>query len=215
MLIDCPGDRGRKFVSPCTYSHSQMKKALIVLGTLLASCLALQAQVTLNFSGGSGSPLTVTVQNTVTFTLTGNGNKHDFFFFDVPGFTGPSEGSVSGTLSFTTNGGALNTFEMANGSRPSGFTGGISLWSNGSTWLTGDTVVLQTGSFTTAASYAGSLPSNGSYSVYLTDNGGTLISSAGVSAVPEPSTYAAIFGTLALGAVGVVRRRRAALNAQA
>jgi len=35
-----------------------------------------------------------------------------------------------------------------------------------------------------------------------------------VSAVPEPSTYAAIFGALALGAVAVVRRRRAAVGAQ-
>ncbi|MBX3739103.1 MAG: PEP-CTERM sorting domain-containing protein [Candidatus Didemnitutus sp.] len=36
----------------------------------------------------------------------------------------------------------------------------------------------------------------------------------GVSAVPEPSTYAAIFGALALGAVAVVRRRRTAVLAQ-
>lgn len=35
-----------------------------------------------------------------------------------------------------------------------------------------------------------------------------------VSAVPEPSTYAAIFGALALGAVGVVRQRRRAAAVQ-
>jgi len=34
------------------------------------------------------------------------------------------------------------------------------------------------------------------------------------SAVPEPSTYAAIFGAMALGAVAVIRRRRAAAVAQ-
>jgi len=34
------------------------------------------------------------------------------------------------------------------------------------------------------------------------------------SAVPEPSTYAAIFGALALGAVAVVRRRRRAVAGQ-
>lgn len=36
----------------------------------------------------------------------------------------------------------------------------------------------------------------------------------GVSAVPEPSTYAAIFGAMALGAVAVIRRRRATAIAQ-
>ncbi|MBI5423334.1 MAG: PEP-CTERM sorting domain-containing protein [Opitutae bacterium] len=33
----------------------------------------------------------------------------------------------------------------------------------------------------------------------------------GVSAVPEPSTYAAIFGAMALGAVAVIRQRRRAV----
>lgn len=190
-----------------------MKKLLLLALGALAWTQA-SAQVALSFSGGSGSPLTVNVQNDATFTLTADGVKHDFFFFDIPGFTGPTEGSVSGSLGFTTNGGALNTFETANGSTPSGYTGGINLWSTGSTWHTGDSVVLHAGSFTTAASYAGSLPSAGSYNVYLMDNGGNFLSAAGASAVPEPSTYAAIFGALALGAVGVVRQRRRAAAAQ-
>lgn len=37
-----------------------------------------------------------------------------------------------------------------------------------------------------------------------------VFSVSATSAVPEPSTYAVIFGALALGAVGIVRRRRAA-----
>ncbi len=36
----------------------------------------------------------------------------------------------------------------------------------------------------------------------------------GVSAVPEPSTYAAIFGAMALGAVAVIRQRRRAVAVQ-
>lgn len=36
----------------------------------------------------------------------------------------------------------------------------------------------------------------------------------GVSAVPEPSTYAAIFGAMALGAVAVIRQRRRAAAVQ-
>lgn len=40
------------------------------------------------------------------------------------------------------------------------------------------------------------------------------VTPVGVSAVPEPSTYAAIFGALALGAVAVVRQRRRAVAEQ-
>lgn len=177
-----------------------MKKLSLLLFTLLA-CLPLSAQVTLSFSGGSGSPLTVTVENDVTFQLTANGNKFDFVEFSIPGFTSLSEGSIAGTFGFTTNGGALTTFEAANGT-----SGTLLLFTLSSTWTVGDLVTLHAGSFTTSANYAGSLPADGSYSAMLVDN--NLNAIATVSAVPEPSTYAALFGLSALGVAAVVRQRR-------
>jgi len=47
-------------------------------------------------------------------------------------------------------------------------------------------------------------------SIYVGGADAAGFSVATASAVPEPSTYAAIFGACALGAAGIVRRRRAA-----
>jgi len=189
--------------------HKLLLAALAALAWTQAS-----AQVALSFSGGLGSPLTVTVQNDVTFTLTSDGVKHDFLFIEIPGVGPMSEFSVTGSLAYTTNGGAPNTFEMGTAGMASGHLG-ITLWRTGSTWQATDEVVLHAGSFTTGVNYLMGAPSAGSYNLYLADNMGTFISAAGtVSAVPEPSTYAAIFGALALSAVAVVRRRRAAVLAQ-
>lgn len=60
-----------------------------------------------------------------------------------------------------------------------------------------------------AAVYLASPTINEAISVNLTS-----VTISGMSAIPEPSTYAAIFGALALGAVAVVRRRRTTALAQ-
>jgi len=51
--------------------------------------------------------------------------------------------------------------------------------------------------------------SSGYYGISSIKPSFDLYVTSATSAVPEPSTYASIFGALALGAVAVVRRRRA------
>lgn len=185
-----------------------MKKFFLAALAALA-WTQVSAQVTINFSGGGGTPLTVTLPNAITFTRTDADTKGNLYFI-IPSLTGggTSFSSASSTYTVQVNGGApvaLTNIQGAYG------VSGFILGQSGIATYNGDTVVLNAGSFTTSANYAGTYTS-GSYNIHIVDsNTGAIESAAAVSAVPEPSTYAAIFGAMALGAVAVIRQRRRAV----
>ena len=81
--------------------------SLVTLGASHA-----RAQAMLAFSGGSGAPLTLTLNAPVTYFITTASGSGGAPFFDFQG-VGDVFGSspyVSGTVTFTINGGAAHTF---------------------------------------------------------------------------------------------------------
>jgi len=82
----------------------------------------------------------------------------------------------------------------------------------GVTYTNGGTVTLSTGVRTTANNLSigyGNVNGSGNATLRLVD--GTVVSDTiGYTAVPEPAHYAAIFGAVALGAIALIRRRKAA-----
>jgi hypothetical protein len=75
----------------------------------------------------------------------------------------------------------------------------------------GEVFTLTAGTFTTANNYFGALPANGNYETFIMDASYTYLG-AGSTAIPEPSTYAALTG---LAALGWALRRRGARRATA
>ncbi len=182
-----------------------MKKRLLLFIFACAAHGPVFAQANFTFSGGSGSPLTVTLLSPVTYTLTGSGTKFDFFTTNANGFPGLSETTVTGSLTYTINGGAPIAITSASSN-----IGVLFFWGGAGTGQPGDVFTLNAGSFTTTANFAGPAPSGGTFTTFVADNLLTPISSAGVpggGAVPEPSTYAAIAGAAALG-FAMWRRKR-------
>jgi hypothetical protein len=208
---------------------------LITVGTFV-DCANLNAQVFLSFTGGGASEITVSWSTPITYTLgfntpnPGGGNRPYFVFQGIsnsqsiwqnqgaplvaPTYNSTGAGSGDGQQSITTfysvsPAGAQNAvvagdfvFFSANDTNPSLLTAG-------------DVITLAPGSFTysgsgaTTIGYGGALPANGFYNTIVVDPAYANLSAAG-SAIPEPSTYAAIMGLGALGFVFERRRRRSA-----
>jgi len=143
--------------------------------------------VQVNFSGGSGTPLTITLPQAVSFTVTNDtaGSVADFVFQGVGNFIGGSAG-VSGTLSYTTNGGGLLAIDRA-GTFPLGIVTGndMSLFKNSSPGVNlGDVLVLSSGSVTTSVNISAAAPPSGLYSAIFVDINGTQLGVG--TAVPAP-----------------------------
>jgi hypothetical protein len=148
--------------------------------------------VPVTFSGGSGTPLSFSLAQPITYAITVNGLGPYFVFQGVgnPFNTGFSD--ISGTITYSVNGGAPIPFGGSGSNMASGFSNGsitpndlyfspMDLYA----FNIGDMVVLSAGTLTTANNVPGSAAS-GSYSTFIAGADGATISSPGtVSAVPE------------------------------
>jgi len=184
--------------------------------------------VYLTFSGGNGSEVVITWSSPITYTLTSTSwaTKPIFVFQAIPNsqsifqvqaavggtrptYTSTGVGSADGTQT-------INHFKAPNSfnSVTAGDVVFFALDDTTTTALTaGDVITLSAGSLRydgtsgTSIGYAGALPANGSYTTFITAGPDTFDGNlgSGVSAIPEPSTYAAIAG---LGMLGFAAWRR-------
>jgi hypothetical protein len=180
--------------APLTPALSRRERGVLIefliLSTLVTFAFAASSHagnVQVNFSGGSGSPLTITLPQAVSFTVTNDtaGSVADFVFLGVGNFIGGSAG-VSGTLSYTTNGGGLLAIDRA-GTFPLGVVtaNDMSLFKNSSPGVNlGDVLVLSSGSVTTSANISAAAPPSGLYSAIFVDINGTQLGVG--TAVPAP-----------------------------
>ena len=202
--------------------------ALLILVGSLAGTAKLNAQVALTFSGGGGSPISITFATPINYTIgitpTIAGSNFPYFVFQgvgnlfnnvqfqvtpsAPKFSRVSPNSAGPfSTEFISAGSASNSLtstDLYTGPY-GGFTG------LGANMAIGDVFTLSAGTFTTVNNYSGLTTGQvsaltGTYNTILIDLSGHNLG-AGVSAIPEPSTYAAIAGAAMLG-LAVWKRRR-------
>ena len=185
--------------------------ATLLLATLGASHARAQAMLT--FTGGNNTALTLTLNAPVTYTITASAGNNLSPFFDFQGVGNVfSNLGVSGTITFTINGGVAQTFTNLNSGVTLGSIAATDAYIFGSEpgVVVGNTVVLQAGTLTTANNFAGAPPASGSYQTFITDGQGNKLDAVnGVSAVPEPDTWTwLLVGVGALAAWHVRRQGR-------
>jgi hypothetical protein len=223
-----------KTTSPSSF-HGWATALLIVIGSLLSITGARAQGVFLTFSGGNGSQVTITWSSPIIYTLTGttlNSGVNPYFVFQsvtnsatifpvqatppaspTPTYTSTGAGSTDGTQT-------INNFYVPIALHNNVNIGDVvfrATTDTANTFLTtGDVFTLSAGSLSyngttnSNSSYSGALPANGFYTTYIVDAADFKLGS-GVSAIPEPSTYAAIAGAATLGLA--VWRRRCRKNA--
>lgn len=212
---------------------------LMAVGLLLAGVGSAQAQVYLTFSGGNNTgQVTISWSEPIVYTVTStsviSGVNPIFVFRGIPDLQAifPTQAPVGpGAPTYTSTGaGATDGVQTVNRlTAPNTFnsvmSGDLVFFSNTDTAPTiltaGDVITLSPGSLsydgspTSNSGYSAPLPANGYYNTFLTDGADTYFSAlgAGVAAapVPEPSTYAVLAGTAALG-VAMWRRRARSLS---
>jgi|GEM_PF-2961328 hypothetical protein len=179
---------------------------------------AAHSQADLTFSGGSGAPLVLTLNTDISYTI------NNITALPVPVFVFKSVGNpINGT-----NGTNLVTItSLLNGGAPltisgisSGFNVGAGIAAN-DIFLTGtsrflingDIITLTAGSLTTANTIAAIAPTDGSFTTFLTDSLGNIISTSGIATggsgvAPEPASLALALPLLASGILQIARRCR-------
>jgi len=182
--------------------------ALALVGAVAARAASPIGQSFTVSGTGSVSLVSITFQN-VTFPYGGPGTADvlNIFAYDPNGLGGGSDGYDDATpILFTSTGfstaGNLTTYTFTGAA----LTGGASYFA-----------VFDKGSdftFNSSNTFAGGdlLIGNQAASNILSGYDAAGFAVTTVSAVPEPATYATLVGALALGAVGVFRRRRAAVS---
>ena len=205
----------------------------LLLAVALAAAAKANAQtVFLTFSGGSGTgEVTITWSTPIVYTLNSsspNSGVNPYFVFKTipnsqlifgvdgllaavaPTYTSTGAGQGDGLQTINRFSG-INTTNAQNAVAADDivFRATADL---AATFLTaGDVITLSAGSLRydgisgTSALYNGALPANGLYNTFIVD--AAYVSLGVGSAVPEPSTYAAILGAAALGLV-IYRRRQ-------
>jgi hypothetical protein len=193
----------------------------------LAGITNVSAQtVYLTFSGGSGTPFVVTWSSPITYTLTStsaNSGVNPYFVFKgitninsavpvdtvgaIPGggptYTSTGSGSGDGTQT-------INSFYTTSAHgviTANDLVFRATLDTTNSILTSGDAITLTAGHLQNSTNYFGTMPTSGYYETFITDASYQPNLGAG-SAVPEPSTYAAIAGAAMLGFAGWSRRRR-------
>lgn len=196
------------------------RNAAVVLGLLGLGLSSAHAQsVNLSISGGSNTPLVISFTTPITFTIgvtPNTTNNYPHFVFEGLGnlFGSANTLSLTSAPTYSRNGGASNLSLVTLGSGMVGAGGSNPIAAN-DVWVygpvltgnmvIGDTFTLAAGTFITT-NYSGVAPASGSYSTFLADTNGLNLGAG--SAIPEPSTYAAIAGAAALGLALWHRRRR-------
>ena len=188
--------------------------ALAALSALVLGAPKAHAQqATLAFTGGNNTPLTLTLANPVSYTLTANANQLLFVFSGVGDFIGQSSRSLTGSVSYTINGGPARNIQFIQ----SGFAFG-SLAPNDAfifdnpfvSASAGDAVVLTGGMLTTDTAFTGTAPAGGTFQTFIArSSDGSRVSAVAVAA-PEPGSLSLLgMGLVSgLGMAGTVRRKR-------
>jgi hypothetical protein len=173
---------------------------------LLAFAGAARAAAILSFSGGNGTPLALTLNLPVSYTINAapTGSEPFFLFKSVGNVLGSQQG-LSGSISYSVNGGSAHAITAENSGVATGIIAANDLYFFGtsSTLANGDVVTLTGGTVTTTGNVASAPPAGGSFATLLTDSNGAQVSTAGIT-VPEPTTW----GLLCLGATALLRCRR-------
>lgn len=190
-----------------------MNKLIPVLAIITATAAH---ALPLDFEGGSGSPVTVTLDGKVDYTVT-RAITDMRVVFVFSGGTPPLTDFASGSaladvnLFFTVND-APYAFQLTDrlGTR---FGGNTALGFDSVESVTlrlGDVVTLWGGSATTVVDIYGTVPTGGDLSTMLVPMDGTypVALSGTYSAVPEPSTFAALAGLSVLTLAATRRRNR-------
>ncbi len=198
-----------------------MQKTMLVLLAVLLAGSAFAQTVYLTFSGGSGTPLVMTWTTPITYTITGTpnpGTKDPYFVFDEVGnvFSGVQYSApifiTSGAPTYSGVDGTFQINNVSSGENHNLITPNDIKFRNvpdaGVTFLTfGQTFNLTAGSLTTTVNYFGTMPTDGLYSTFIVDASYGYLGAG--TAVPEPSTYAALLGGAGLFVALWFRRRKA------
>jgi len=202
-----------------------MNKKIIFFGlaSLLASLLSTSAHAVANlsFSGGNGSQVVFTLNQPVEYTITATPTVYApiFAFRGVGDLFAATWPAVSGTMTYSVNGGSPLTLDTVNSGIVNTDVLATDLYFYGPNlydavgWLVaGDVVTLWSGQLTTTDSFGFAPPMGGEFSTFIFESWPNLnrISTDGVSVspVPEPETYALMLAGLAV--VGAAARRRKA-----
>lgn len=195
--------------------------ALCFAASLTAAAVAKAQTVYLSFSGGSGTPIVITLASPVTYTITGlpnPGTVDPYFVFNEVGNVFQVEAPLvgGGAPSYTGVGipdPTLTINRISSGESSHGAINSLNdvkfrhAPSAGTTFLfTGEVFNLTAGTFMTSNNFFGSLPADGYYETFIMDASYTYLGAGSTSAIPEPSTYAALAGLAALGLAGWRRR---------
>jgi hypothetical protein len=170
---------------------------------------AAQAQASLTFSGGGGTPLTLTLASPITYTITTATGAGPLFLFQGVGNIFSSVPTVTGTITYSKNGGAATSLQNIRSGLALNNVAATDAYMYNNSALSslaiGDTVTLSAGTLTTGSSIVSPAPASGNYSSYIVDGNGVRVSGPGAPAAPEPGTLA----LLALGAFsGLIPLRR-------
>jgi hypothetical protein len=173
---------------------------------LLALAGGARATAILSFTGGSNNPLAVTVGLPVSYTVNAlPSGSEPFFVFKNVGNSLSSQQGLTGSITYSVNGGAANSITAGNSSVAVGSIAPTDLFFFGTSAsrVNGDIVTLSKGTVTTTGNVANAAPAGGSFTTFITDSNGAQVSTVGVT-VPEP----AMLGLVALGGTAMLRSRR-------
>jgi hypothetical protein len=154
--------------------------------------LSAHAAVPISFSGGSGSPLSMTLPYPVSYTITADHSPFHgpvFVFDSVGDLFGNSFPAVTGTISFSIDGGLPLALDYVNSGVFVGSISGDDIYASGPIGpiAIGSVVTLSAGTLTTNTNVAAAAPASGLYETRITSHNGLTMSTPGV-AVPEPAT---------------------------
>ena len=199
------------------------KKSLILIavaaiGIFSAAPRALAVPIT--FSGGSGTPLSLSLAAPISYTINATLNptlatSGPVFIIQNTGNLSFNNLSFSSSITFSINAGPAQTLSFAS----SGFSGGVitgnDLFFYGSVFglNVGDVVTLTTGTWTTNNNVAAAAPASGSYTTFITDSFGNLISTNGISGPSVPESLSGLWLALPVMGMMAMRRRRTRLPA--
>ncbi len=200
---------------------SAVRRSLTVLLFLAGVAGAFAQNVFLQFSGGSGTPLVISWTTPITYTVTGTpnpGTKDPYFVFNEVGnvYSGSQFSApifiTTGSPTYTGVDGTFLINNISSGENFNAITPNDIKFRNvpdaGVTFLTfGQTFELTAGTLTTTVNYFGTLPVDGLYSTFIVDASYSYLGAG--SAIPEPSTYAALLGVCGLFATFWLRRGKA------
>lgn len=159
---------------------------------------AVEAQADLTFSGGNGTPLSITLQRAITYTINNTqcAASGPIFVFDEAGNPFGSGALITGSITYSFNGGAAQPITNTNSGVIAADVTPNDIFVYGSLAgvSSGSTVVLSAGTVTTTANVGAAPPANGSFATFLTNGNGVRCSANGVAAASPTAATVSIRG---------------------